>query len=282
VLVVDDVPANRLVTCAMLDAAGHEAIAVCDGAEAVAAVEREDFDAVLMDVQMPGMDGLEASRRIRALPAPRGRVPIIALTAAALPDQIEACRAAGMDGHLAKPVERGALAGALGLLARPAYAAPSPAPEADTADTPPTGAEGAEAPPLLDEAVLARLAADLGPAARGILAEFVGELRRALVLVTDALAPGRTDPVALRQGAHRLVGAGRTLGALRLAAAAERLQRAAAAGATGEARALQATVLALAGVTLAELDARPEIAPPEGVADTAEAVPSPHPEPQRA
>jgi signal transduction histidine kinase/DNA-binding NarL/FixJ family response regulator/HPt (histidine-containing phosphotransfer) domain-containing protein len=272
VLVVDDVPANRLLTCAMLDAAGYQAVAVSDGAAAVTVAEREDFDAVLMDVQMPGMDGLEASRRIRALPGRRGRVPIIALTASVLPDQIAACRAAGMDGHLAKPVERRALAAALGLLAQPAPAAPSPAPEAAAAAAPLADAEGAEAPPLLDEAVLARLAADLGPAARGILADFVGELRRALALVTDALAPGRTDPIALRQGAHRLVGAGRTLGALRLVAAAERLQRAAAAGATEEARALQAAVLALAGVTLAELEARPEMAPPEGVADTAEAA----------
>ncbi|MBW8271479.1 ATP-binding protein [Caldovatus aquaticus] len=273
VLVVDDIPVNRQVTCAMLEAAGHEAVAVSGGAEAVAAIAREDFDAVLMDVQMPDMDGLEATRRIRALPGPRARVPIIALTASALPDQIEACRRAGMDGHLAKPIERHALVGALGLLARPARPvaargeaagaqAGAPSPPAAAGREPPAD-PGEPPPPLLDERALVSLAADLGPAGRGILAEFVGEIRRAAVVVADALAAGRADLAALRQGAHRLVGAGRTLGARRLVAEAERLQRAAARGETEEAKALQPLVLALADATLAALDARPELAAAE-------------------
>jgi CheY-like chemotaxis protein len=285
VLVVDDVPANRQVARAMLEAAGYEAVTAPDGAEAIAAIEREDFDAVLMDVEMPGMDGLEATRRIRALPGPRGRVPIIALSAAALPDQIAACRAAGMDGHLAKPIERAALVSVLALLMRPMGTAsppgPGPAPHAEAGSPrPAAGATAAEAPSLLDEATLTKLAADLGPDAPAILSEFVGELRRALEPVTEALAPGRTDLVSLRQGAHRLVGAGQTLGALRLAAVAERLQRAAAQGAIEEAHALQAEVLALAAVTLAALDARLGVAPPDRSAEAAQ-PPLPQPEPQR-
>ena len=281
VLVVDDVPANRLVTRAMLDAAGYEAVMASDGAEAIAAVEREDFDAVLMDVQMPGMDGLEATRRIRALPGSRGQVPIIALTASVLPDQIEACRAVGMDGHLAKPIERNALASALSLLARPAVRGESQQQQKPAAGVAPPLPAGDDEAPLLDEAVLAKLAADLGPGARGILSEFVSELRRALVVVAGALAPGRADLAALRQGAHRLVGAGRTLGTQRLVAAADRLQRAAAQGAVEEAQALQADVLALAAATLSTLDTRPEIAPPDEAAGAAEA-PLPRTEPQRA
>jgi len=67
-----------------------------------------------MDVHMPGMDGLAAARAIRALPAPLGAVPIIALSADVLPDQIARCRAAGMDDHVAKPIRREELVAAVG------------------------------------------------------------------------------------------------------------------------------------------------------------------------
>ena len=78
-------------------------VGVDSGAAAVDAASGADFDAILMDVRMPVMDGLEATRRIRALDGARGRVPIVALTAQAFPNQIEACRQSGMDLHLAKP-----------------------------------------------------------------------------------------------------------------------------------------------------------------------------------
>jgi signal transduction histidine kinase/ActR/RegA family two-component response regulator len=109
VLVVDDVTPNRLVARVLLERAGHAVELAADGAEAVAALRRGGFDLVLMDVHMPGMDGLEATRRIRALEGAGRRVPIIALTADALGDQIEQCLAAGMDGHLTKPLDRAAL-----------------------------------------------------------------------------------------------------------------------------------------------------------------------------
>jgi PAS domain S-box-containing protein len=105
VLVVDDVLMNRDIAGSFLRAAGHQAICVEGGAEAVAAAASTDFDVVLMDVRMPEMDGLEATRRIRALEGARGRVPIVALTAQAFTDQIAECRKAGMDSHLAKPFD---------------------------------------------------------------------------------------------------------------------------------------------------------------------------------
>jgi HPt (histidine-containing phosphotransfer) domain-containing protein len=68
---------------------------------------------ILMDLRMPGMDGLEATRRIRAMPAPRGWTPILALTAYTFPEQVAECREAGMDGHIAKPVEYATLVRAI-------------------------------------------------------------------------------------------------------------------------------------------------------------------------
>ncbi len=103
VLVVDDVAMNRDIALGMLQAAGHVVALAENGAEAVAAAAAADFDVILMDVRMPGMDGLEATRRIRALAGPRGAVPIVALTAQAFLEQVAECRDAGMDDHLVKP-----------------------------------------------------------------------------------------------------------------------------------------------------------------------------------
>ncbi|HEX4366290.1 MAG TPA: PAS domain S-box protein [Rhodopila sp.] len=103
VLVVDDVAMNRDIAGSFLRAAGHKVTCVEGGAEAIAAVGTIDFDVVLMDVRMPEMDGLEATRRIRALDGDRGRVPIVALTAQAFTEQVAECRKAGMDSHLPKP-----------------------------------------------------------------------------------------------------------------------------------------------------------------------------------
>ncbi len=130
-LVADDIAANQAVARALLEAAGHEVDCVADGAQAVAAVQRawregQRYDAVLMDVMMPGMDGLEATRRIRALPGPEAEIPILAVTASAFAADIAACHDAGMDGHIAKPIEREKL---LAILARvPAATAPARTP----------------------------------------------------------------------------------------------------------------------------------------------------------
>ena len=102
-LVVDDVDLNRQLVLSLLAPFGHEIDEAVDGEEAIKAVKAKFYDLVLMDVQMPGIDGLSATRTIRELPLGR-HVPIIAMTAQALPHQIGACRAAGMSDYVAKPV----------------------------------------------------------------------------------------------------------------------------------------------------------------------------------
>lgn len=114
ILVVDDIAANRMVAQALLTQAGHRVQTCADGASAVTAIERGPLpDVVLMDVFMPGMDGFETTARIRALPGAAGRVPLLAVTAEAAPDEVRACLERGMDGHVAKPIERDKLLAAI-------------------------------------------------------------------------------------------------------------------------------------------------------------------------
>lgn len=110
-LVVDDVATNRLVMETLLAPLNVEPVCVESGAAALTAVERDRFDIILMDIQMPGMDGIEASRRIRNLQSAQSAAPtpIAAVTANVLPEQVAAYREAGLDRHLAKPVNRQAL-----------------------------------------------------------------------------------------------------------------------------------------------------------------------------
>ena len=100
---------NLAVLRALLASAGHSVSCVGGGEAAVAAVAScpdPPFDVVLMDVMMPDLDGREATKRIRALPGAAARVPVLAVTAGAFPEDVAACRDAGMDGHIAKPIER--------------------------------------------------------------------------------------------------------------------------------------------------------------------------------
>ena len=113
VLLAEDHATNQYLIGAYLGAAGHAVVVVENGVEAVAAAAEGGFDVVLMDVQMPEIDGLEATRRIRALPGPAGEVPIIALTANAMPGDRESCLEAGMNGYLSKPIDVVALHEAL-------------------------------------------------------------------------------------------------------------------------------------------------------------------------
>jgi two-component system, sensor histidine kinase len=106
VLLVDDVAMNRDIAVEFLRKAGHLVDAVDSGAKAVERAQDGIYDLVLMDLYMPGMDGLEAAKAIRALPAPAGTLPILAMTAATGAEDIDRCLAAGMNGWIPKPVER--------------------------------------------------------------------------------------------------------------------------------------------------------------------------------
>jgi len=104
VLVVEDNATNRLVAIGMLSQLGADVETAEDGAQGVAAVERTDFDLIFMDIQMPVMDGVEATRRIRAMPAPKCQIPIVATTANVMPEQVAAYRQSGINGVVAKPI----------------------------------------------------------------------------------------------------------------------------------------------------------------------------------
>ena len=134
-LAVDDAPSNLAVLRAMLSNTGFDLETVSEGRAALEAVEiaaREGrpFDAVLMDVMMPGMDGLETTRRLRAMPGALGRMPVIAVTASAFPEDIAKTRAAGMREHVIKPVDRASL---LNTLAACLSTAPTDADAPDAA-----------------------------------------------------------------------------------------------------------------------------------------------------
>jgi CheY-like chemotaxis protein len=135
VLVADDIAMNRDIASQFIRAAGHNVVTAENGVQAVAAATSADFDVILMDVRMPEMDGLEATRKIRVLEGRRGRVPIVALTAMAFQSDVEDCRAAGMSGHLAKPFRYETLNEAvrLGAAARQDHATPAHAGAAKTA-----------------------------------------------------------------------------------------------------------------------------------------------------
>jgi CheY-like chemotaxis protein len=109
ILLADDNPLNCRLAVLMLEKAGHAIDVVEDGGAAIEAVRAKDYDLVLMDVQMPEVDGLEATRRIRALPIARAGVPVIAITANAMAGDDRRCIAAGMNDYITKPIDRARL-----------------------------------------------------------------------------------------------------------------------------------------------------------------------------
>lgn len=114
ILVVEDDTVNRVVVSHMLEALGCTPVGVKDGNEALAMLEEESFDLILMDCHMPGLDGYETTHRLRLREVDKKRLPVIALTANAMVGQREACLAAGMDDFIAKPVRRSELYEVLG------------------------------------------------------------------------------------------------------------------------------------------------------------------------
>ncbi len=195
VLLVEDLEINQRLACAVLESAGHEVDVLGDGADAIMAVQESAYDVVLMDVQMPGMDGITATQHIRALEHAARSVPIIAMTANVLPAQIAAFRAAGMDAHIGKPFKRADLLAAIERAAR----APETAPEADAAP--------------LDREAYERIRETLGPEQMGEMLAMLSELltRR---FAEERLVPD--DPQGLAGEAHGVVSAAGMLGFMAL------------------------------------------------------------------
>ena len=123
ILVVEDNEVNQLLVTRMLAKGGHEVEVVRDGGEAIVRVERGAFDVVLMDVHLPGIDGVTATRRIRGLDGAAAAVPIIALTANAMKGDRDGYLAAGMDDYVSKPIDASALQAAIARVLRRARGA---------------------------------------------------------------------------------------------------------------------------------------------------------------
>ena len=212
VLIAEDGEANQLVAAAILRKAGYAVDLARDGEEALGAARTAAYDLVLMDVRMPRMDGLAATAAIRGLEGPAGRVPIIAMTAAAMPDEVARCLEAGMDAHVAKPMDLTALLAAVSDMlenrprrSRAAVEEPNPA-----------------GPTLIDHTTLQELRAAVGPGRLPrLIGVFADETRARVARLSQ------TDDVAvIEEEAHGLKSAAGTFGAAALRSIASSLEEA--------------------------------------------------------
>ncbi|HYL51829.1 MAG TPA: response regulator [Acidimicrobiia bacterium] len=224
VLLVEDNTMNQLVATGMLTKLGYRFDVAANGREALDAINAREYDAVLMDCQMPEMDGYEATRRLRDAEVGNGRhLPVIAMTAAAMQGDRERCLAAGMDDYITKPISQQAIAK---ILER--WTEPTPD------DAAPHAAETVAPPPVLDAerfAVLRDLDAGDGELLGTLVRAFLADGAALLAAIHEGIAEG--DPHTVERTSHTLKGASANLGAVRLAdvcAQLEGLGRAAALG----------------------------------------------------
>ncbi|HEX9707516.1 MAG TPA: response regulator [Steroidobacteraceae bacterium] len=218
VLLVEDNPTNQRVAQLFLERAGCDVVLAADGGEALEMLRERRVDLVLMDVQMPVMDGLEATRRIRAEVTGGARIPIVGLTASAMKEQVEACRAAGMDDVLGKPLERDRLEAVLERYA----------PAIGTR----TGRHVVKAPlvrplPGSEISVTRFREVTCGDAvlARGLIETFEHSAEQACGEIEAAFA--HDDFGLARRAAHTLVGSSANMGATKLEAVAAAMEEAA-------------------------------------------------------
>ena len=231
ILLADDYATNREVARRHLEAGGHCVSLACNGQEAIEAFESGDYDLIFMDIQMPVMDGIEATKRIRDLEKGNGsarRIPILALTAHAVKEYIDACLQAGMDDYLIKPVFRQDLLGKVDCWIDSGTAM------AGGAATPPgasmahrTAAEPMDFARALEEFEGNR------EFLTGLLERFLENVRVQLGTIREAL--DRADAEILRREAHAIKGGAANLAAAELSSAAAELEKTARSGSLGEA-----------------------------------------------
>ncbi len=230
ILVADDVEVNRELAAVILSRSGHCVTFAKNGHEAVATFFAGRFDVVLMDIQMPGMDGLQATQTIREREASTGhRTPILALTAYAAKEDRERCLSAGMDGYLSKPFKAEELRAALRehchTKADAAAPTPTEAHPDETESSPPT--------PVFDRTGLVER---LG-GRDDLVAKFVAMFSTRVAVCWDELAAaaGAKDTDAIRVHAHAVKGSAANIGAVRVQEIAHRIELAAKSGNLDEA-----------------------------------------------
>ena len=243
VLLVEDNEINQQVAREFLERIGLRVTVAANGREAVEAVDKGGFDAVLMDLQMPEMNGFEATRRIRE-DARFSELPIIAMTAAVLEEDREACRAAGMNGYVAKPILPGALMEELSqwirLDGKPA-----------TVATPVEAALPAELPGFDLEQVLFMLNGNRARLVQ-LLRQYRGEFSEAAERLEGLVADGQVE--AAQVLAHNIKGSAGILGAVELQRAAADLELALKTGASAPALDVFRTALQTAMDSIALLE----------------------------
>jgi signal transduction histidine kinase/CheY-like chemotaxis protein/HPt (histidine-containing phosphotransfer) domain-containing protein len=231
VLLVEDHPVNRSVAIGMLRKLGLSWQVAENGADAVAQVRQQPFDAVLMDCQMPVMDGYRATAAIRALPEGRGAtLPIVALTANATAEDARRCREAGMDGFVAKPFTLASLAAAL----EPWLATADASSPRSPARAPRPEMSPATAGAAIDRAAVATLLDldDSGELLREVVTGFLQTADAGLAEVRAALVAGSTQ--GLSRPAHALKSSAANVGARVLSALYGDIERRAHAGRMGD------------------------------------------------
>jgi two-component system sensor histidine kinase/response regulator len=209
VLLAEDNKVNQTLAVALLSKRGHDVTVAATGQEALDLLEEGGFDLVLMDVQMPELDGIEATRIIRAEEPPTRHLPIIAMTAHAMAGDRERCLEAGMDDYVSKPIDATELFDAIVRVLS-------------------GGATAAAAPPVFDRVVALHHVGGDPAILQSLVAMFVEQGPTRLTLLESALRGG--DARALEKEAHALKGTAATLGMARLRDAAYAVERAGANG----------------------------------------------------
>ena len=239
ILLVEDSRVNQMVTVALLRKAGYQVDAVDNGFEAIESVRVLCYDLVLMDMAMPKMDGFETTSKIRGLPAPRNRIPIIAITANLPADYQARCLAAGMNDYIPKPINRLRL---LPVLERWLTLPKTASCEAALHNA---GSYECE----LDTEVLNQLQADTDLIAlRRVIRLFIEETQMRLTVIATAQRIG--DWPRLQREAHTLKSSAGAFGARRLQEHARRLDQSCRDGNWDEARALAQSIAAVAEPSL--------------------------------